>query len=96
MKQYTVDFRGVKTYQEFYERIVKGMEFPEWCGYNADAVWDLLTGHAEYPAKITIYGIRQLPKALDRNSNLIAKVFQDAEVWFSETNTQFKVQFIDE
>lgn len=96
MKQYTVDFRGVKTYQEFFKRIISGMEFPEWCGDSPDAVWDLLTGHAEHPAKITICGIRQLPKELEKEAKLNLKVFLRATEWFAKLNIKFDVKIADE
>lgn len=96
MKQYTVDFREVKTYQELYECIIRGMEFPDWCGDSPDAVWDLLTGHAEYPAKITIYGIRKLPKELENEAELNLKVFRRATEWFAKLNIKFDVEVADE
>ncbi len=65
MKQYTIDFSSVKTYDDFYDAISEGLEFPSWFGRNLDAVWDLLTGHIEYPADIHIKGASELSKDLN-------------------------------
>ena len=62
MKQYTINFDKVSAYSELYECVIKSLEFPDWCGKNADAIWDLLTGYAKYPAIIVVIGAENLPK----------------------------------
>ena len=82
MKTYFVNFTGVKTYWDFYEALIKGLEFPDWCGKNTDAIWDLLTGYAEEPAIIRIQGMNRLPKSLsvqvERFKEIIAELPVDA------------------
>ena len=71
MKKYTIDFTNVKTYDEFYDAISDGLEFPSWFGRNLSAIWDLLTGHIEYPADIYIKGTSELSKDL---SEILSKI----------------------
>ena len=42
--------------EEFYDIIQKRMNLPDWFGKNADALWDMLTGHIETPCEITLIG----------------------------------------
>ena len=62
MKVYEIDLKGVKTYLEFYPKIIKSMGFPDWCGENPDAIWDMLTWEIVPPAVIRIKGVNGLPK----------------------------------
>ena len=79
MKQYTIDFTNVKTYDEFYDAISEELDFPSWFGRNFDAVWDLLTGHIEYPANIHIKGASKLPKDLCEDIEIILELMNSTQ-----------------
>lgn len=93
--QYTVDFNGVKTYWEFYECLIKSFDFPQWCGKNPDAVWDLITGGIQIPAIVYIKGINRLPKDLAEEGELILKILDRAVQWYKGINYSFEVKIID-
>ena len=92
MKDLYIDFEGIKTYWHFYEAIIKGLEFLDWCGKNADAIWDLLTGHIEYHAIIYVKGIKSLPNELSEEIDIILNIFNRAEKWYFKLNK--KMQFV--
>ena len=93
MKQFTVDFTGIKTIWYFYEELIKGLEFPAWCGKNLDAIWDLVTGYLEYPAIITFKGIKTLPEDLKDEAKSIINIFNEAMEFYNDE--RFKIQVID-
>lgn len=95
MTYYTINFNNIKTYWEFYECLIKAFDFPQWCGKNPDAIWDLITAGIRVPAIIYIKGLNTLPKDLEEESNLILKIFDRAAKWYEGINYSFKVQVID-
>ena len=85
MKQFTIDFANVKTYYNFYEAIIKGLQLPDWCGKNPDAIWDMLTGYMEFPATIRMQGIALLPKDLESEMNMLTDMFQEISATYDYT-----------
>ena len=79
MKQYTINFDKVNTYYDFYNAIITGLNFSDWCGQNPDAVWDLLTGYFSAPAEITVTGVKNLPANLLPEWQICKKTFANAE-----------------
>ena len=63
IKEITLDFTGVKTLWELYERIRVACDFPEWYGKNWDAFWDLLSEPRD-ETMVTVRGIQMLPREL--------------------------------
>ncbi len=61
MNKYRVNFEKVNTYYDFYNEIIKGLNLPDWCGQNPDAVLDLLTGYFSTLAEITVTGMENIP-----------------------------------
>ena len=88
MKYYTIDFTGTADLSDFYQRIIKGLDFPDWCGENPDAVWDLLSEYPETPAHITITGSNNLPGIFAQEIILIKEVFDRAAKWSAQYNEQ--------
>jgi len=84
MNYYTIDFTNVTDMSDFYQRIIKGLKFPDWCGENPDAVWDLLSEYPETPAHITIIGSNRLPEILAQEIILIKEVFDRAVKWSAQ------------
>lgn len=95
MTTYTIDFKGTKRYLEFYERIIKGMRFPSWCGENPNAIWDLLTRDIKIPATIYISGLDDLPKELQRQKVIILEVFAEAREWYKQFGAYMEIKIID-
>lgn len=91
MKKYTFDRKDFKWAEEFYKIIKDELNFPEWFGENADALWDMLTGFIETPCEITFKNFNKNEnKYNERNINLILNCFKDAE---KEFPTKFKIIF---
>ena len=59
MNKYTFNRNEFEWAEEFYDIIQKRMNLPEWFGKNADALWDMLTGHIGLPCEITLIGFNQ-------------------------------------
>lgn len=94
MNEFIIDFTESKSIWYFYESIIEGMEFPDWCGKGMDAIWDLLTGYMEVPATIYIKGMDKLPKDLTEDRDLLLKVLDRAVKWFAKFDEELKVVII--
>ncbi len=91
MKQYLIDFSGVKTHDEFYNAIIKGMEFPKWCGDNPNAIFDLMTGHAETPALVQTIGLKKLLKRLNTEVQYLYEVIDIVKTEYSYLQYRFVI-----
>ncbi len=65
MNRYVIDFTKLDHDYNFWNLIKKALDLPDWCGNNPDALWDMLTGYIDVPAKITVIGIETLPVSVD-------------------------------
>ena len=75
--------------EEFYDIIQKKMNLPDWFGKNADALWDMLTGHIETPCEIILIGFNR--EENEYNKKVLGYIFdilQDAQDEFPD---EFKV-----
>lgn len=78
MKVYEIDFKGVKTYSGFYQRIIKSMNFPSWCGENPAAIWDMMSTHIEIPAVIYVRNMKGLPSDFQEEKDFLIKIINRA------------------
>jgi len=83
-----LDFSACKYYGEIYQAIKAGLELPEWCGENLDALWDSLTGIMYVPAEITIKKCKR--KNLLKTVEEIIDVFKRAEEAYHEITVKVK------
>lgn len=74
----TLDFRNCKTIIELHYVIQQQLELPAWYGYNADALWDLLTGHIELPLTICLFLPEKPTNSLRDEIDKVIQVFKDA------------------
>ncbi len=81
MKYYTIDLAGVTDLSEFYQKIIKGLEFPDWCGENLDAIWDMLTGYMETPVHITVIGGKAITDILEEKFQILKDTFDEFVEW---------------
>lgn len=84
MKQYLIDFTEANTYVKLYECLIRGLELPEWCGKNPDAIWDLLVGCVEYPATITFFGLNNVSKELGNEMQIITEMFDELVSYYED------------
>lgn len=94
MEKITLDFSNCKTWDDVYDEIITKCDFPEWCGKNLDALWDML--HENYvlwnePALFTIIGSQKLPEDVYAYvfKRIKEKVFDD--VTKSAPNVKFEI-----
>ena len=72
---YTVDFDGVNSRWTLYETIKKGLDFPDYCGHNLDAIWDCLTDMVYHGVTITLDNFDKM-EMYDKNmSEKLLEVF---------------------
>ena len=88
MNYYTIDFTNVTDLSDFYQRIINGLDFPDWCGENPDAIWDLITCHIKTPCHITVIGNNTLPRIPAYEFPFIKNVFNRAVKWYAQYNEQ--------
>ena len=79
MKTAVVDFTGANFFCDLHKILKDSLEFPDFYGMNADALWDCLTGMIETPISVTLKGLDYLPKDLENEKGVIKKVFLDAQ-----------------
>lgn len=95
MNLYEINFENSSTYWNFYEAIINGMRFPNWCGKNADAIWDMLTTHIKTPSIIYLKNINGISCELEEEKNIIFSIFSKTENWYKEINKSVKIIFMD-
>lgn len=91
MKIYEIDLNGIKKSEELYQRIIKSMNFPSWCGENFDAIWDMLTWEIDPPASIHIKGTKNLPHEFQEEKDIILEVFDDTREWYKKLKRQVEI-----
>ena len=82
MKIYNIYFSRVQTKDAFYEAIIRAMNFPDWCGKNADAIWDMMYMDVEYPAHVFLHDTKSLPQDLEPRLDLLLKTFEKARTTY--------------
>lgn len=95
MNLYEINFENSNTYWNFYEAIINGMKFPDWCGKNADAIWDMLTTDIKTPAIIYLKNTDSISTELEEEKNIIFDIFEKTENWYKEINKNIKIIFTD-
>lgn len=57
---------GIKSAYLVHEEFSKKLGFPDWCGRNLDALWDMLVNYVDYDdyTIIEVHGLYNLPKEL--------------------------------
>lgn len=95
MKEYIIKFNDTKIYYEFFERIIAGLGFPDWCGKNLDAIWDLMTSNIVIPAVIYIEGTKSISKELTELYNEIIELFNEAVEWYKDIDCFLEIKIID-
>ena len=77
MKEYLIDFTGVKNYDDLHDALSQGFNFPPYYGRNMDALWDLLTGWIASHAVIYLKGLNKLPDKLKEKKTVMLELFQE-------------------
>ena len=77
MNEYYVEFKDIKLPDEFYDALIEGMKLPDWCGKNADAIWDMMTGYMPFDSIVYMKGLDRVPKRYERLVNCLLLMFCD-------------------
>lgn len=92
MRKYEIDFQDCKTYWQLYEAIIKGMQFPDWCGKNPDAIWDFITCNIDTPAVIYLKEFDNLPQNLKEEKMLLLNIFEEAVKWHKDLGEYIEIK----
>ena len=76
MKIIELDLTGCKYLAQIHERIRVAFDFPEWCGKNWSAFWDLLWSECDAD-KVIIKGELTLPKEFDESLSVMHDILDD-------------------
>ena len=93
MHYYTIDFTGTVDLSDFYQRIIKGLEFPDWCGESLDAIWDMLTGYMEAPICIVVTGGNSLTNIMADKYQILKGTFDEAIEWYKDLDKKVIVVY---
>ena len=94
MEKITLDFSNCKTWDDVYNEIITKCDFPEWCGKNLDALWDMLNENYvlwDEPTLFIIIGTQEMPEDLYA---LVFKKINDivfARVMDKAPNVKFEI-----
>ena len=93
MQKITLDFSGCTGWYEIFDEIIKKCDFPQWCGKNIDAIWELMEDDfvlCNKPTIITITGTKQMTQdAFLAFSEINEKVF--THVSCNASNVKFQI-----
>lgn len=94
MEKITLDFSNCKTYGSVFEEIITKCDFPDWCGKNLDAIWELMEDDFVWDNKPTLFkivGTQKLPKDVYTFAfkRIKEKVFDD--VTKAAPNVKFEI-----
>ncbi|KMN42487.1 barstar family protein [Bacillus sp. LK2] len=78
MKIVKLDGRMFTNQKVFHEILKERLDFPDFYGENASALWDCLTGFIG-PVKIEWEFFEDSKKNLDTYADLMLNIFQDAQ-----------------
>lgn len=92
MRRYEIDFQDCKTYWQLYEAIIKGMQFPDWCGKNPDAIWDFMTSNIDTPAVVYLKEFDNLPQNLKEEKMLLLNIFEEAVKWYKDLGEYIEIK----
>lgn len=107
MQQYTIDLTkydledikkrfGIKgMWTVFYALIVKGLDFPNWCGLNFDAIWDMMTGWMDTPAHIIVKRPKFISKELNLKYQILIETLDEAVKYFNSIDDFLSYEIID-
>lgn len=82
MKIYNIYFGNVHTEEEFYQAIIHAMDFPDWCGKNPNAIWDMMYMDVEYPAHIFLHDTDKLPSFPKEDYAILLRIFEKARTTY--------------
>jgi len=93
MQKITLDFSKCTRWYEVFDEIIKKCDFPEWCGKNLDAIWELMQDDFvlwNEPALFTINGTQKMSgDAILAFKEINEKVF--AHVQKAASNVKFEI-----
>lgn len=93
MQKITLDFSKCTRWYEVFDEIIKKCDFPEWCGKNLDAIWELMEDDfvlCNEPILITIIGTKKMsPDAISAFEEINEKIF--AHVDRAASNVKFEI-----
>ncbi len=94
MKKYTIIIKENMSYTDVFNLIIDEMHFPDWCGKNPDAIWDLLTRNVVTPAIICFEGTASLKGELKNLAEEIIKMFFDASRWYANSGKHLEIKIV--
>ena len=101
MEKFTVDFSNIEgadyfeLRDKFYVAIKKAFYFPDWCGHNSSAIWDMIIGTFEGSSIIYIKGFNNIPKIIQREADIFLKILGRTKKYYTKLNRDIEIEFID-
>ena len=76
MRECVIHGSQIADWDALYTKVANDLQFPEWFGYNLDALFDCLTELGE--SQITIYRWERLAQTLGERAGKLRKVLIEA------------------
>ncbi|CAI8951285.1 MULTISPECIES: barstar family protein [Bacillus] len=79
METVQLDGRNFTSEEILHKTLKKILDFPDYYGENADALWDCLTAWVDLPLTLEWESFEESKKMLGSYADLILETFQDAQ-----------------
>ena len=80
-EKYTVNFKGVRYYDDIHKALKDGLELPDYYGANLDALWDCLTDFIDNDVEIILRNYQDLEKLHKEYADQMLSIFKRAKHW---------------
>ncbi len=88
LKKYTLNGKGIRSLNDFYDQLSSQLSLPEHFGRNLDALWDVLSADIEGPFEIEWKHANDSRKIMGENFERVVKLLQELQ----EERDDFKLK----
>ncbi|WP_459202020.1 barstar family protein [Methanococcus sp. CF] len=91
-----IDGDKFKTKKELHQFLKENLDFPDYYGMNADALWDMLTTWIDFSTTIEWINYDKSLEFLGKDAEITLSVFRSAERELNKGNVEFILKYREE
>jgi ribonuclease inhibitor len=76
-KRCNLSGKAIRSVEEFYDAIARGLHFPDYFGRNFDALWDVLTTDIEGPVELVWEDSADSRKFMGKDFEKVSALLQE-------------------